>query len=185
MNHTKLLVMVRQRKHQAGFTLLEMLIVIALIAILATVALPTFFSTTRKARGKAEVAPMFADLRQRLESFHQENGVYPANIGEGTTHPATPTDIKQTLYPLPAAWLALKVRPSGPDEVHCGYTWVTGVANDGANIGAQGTTFGFTPPAVNWYYLLAHCNLDGNAGVDSYYFSSSVDPKIDVRNEGR
>jgi len=177
--------MASQRRPQAGFTLIELLVVIALIAILATVALPSFFSTSRKARGKAEVAPLFSDLRQRLESFHQENGLYPATIGEGTTHPATPTDATQSLYPLPATWVALKIRPSGPDEVHCGYTWVTGIADDGTNIGAEGTAFGFTAPAVNWYYLLAHCDLDGNVGVDSYYFTSSVDPQIRVRNEGR
>ena len=67
----------------------------------------------------------------------------------------------------------------------CGYTWVSGLADDGTNIGAEGAAFGFTAPAVNWYYLLAHCDLDGNSAVDSYYFSSSVDTKIQVRNESR
>jgi general secretion pathway protein G len=177
--------MASQRRPQAGFTLLEVLVVVALIAILATVALPAFFSTSRKARGKAEVQPMFSDLRQRMESYHQENGLYPANIGEGTLHPAVPTNAAQTLFPLPATWLAIKVRPSGPDEVYCGYTWVTGLADDGANVGAEGTAFGFAAPAVNWYYLLAQCDLDGSAALDSFYFSSSVDTKIQVRNEGR
>ena len=175
----------RRSRHQSGFTLIELLVVIALIAILATIALPSFFRTGRKARGMAEVQPMFSDLRQRLESFHQENGIYPANIGEGTTHPAAPTDAKQTLFPLPASWVSLQIRPSGSDQVFCGYTWVSGLADDGTNIGAEGAAFGFTAPAVNWYYLLAHCDLDGNTAVDSYYFSSSVDTKIQVRNESR
>jgi len=173
------------RKAQAGFTMIEVMVVVALIAILATIAIPSFFNTSRKAKASAEVQPMFSDLRQRLESFHQENGVYPATIGESTTHPATPSNTKQSLIPMPAPWVAIKLRPSGSDEVFCGYTWVTGLADDGANIGAQGTAFGFTAPAVNWYYLLAHCDLDGVPAVDSYYFSSSVDPKIKSSNDGR
>jgi prepilin-type N-terminal cleavage/methylation domain-containing protein len=175
----------RRARHQSGFTLIEMLVVIALIAILATIALPSFFRTGRKARGMAEVQPMFSDLRQRIEAFHQENGLYPATIGEGPTHPATPTETKQTLYPLPAAWVALKIRPSGPDEVNCGYTWVSGLPDDGTNIGAQGAAFGFTAPAVNWYYLLAHCDMDGDPGVDAYYFTRSDDTALVRQNEGR
>ncbi|MEJ7603173.1 MAG: type II secretion system protein [Kofleriaceae bacterium] len=175
----------RRARHERGFTLIEMLVVIALIAILATVALPSFFSTSRRAKGMAEVQPLFSDLRQRMESFAQENGLYPASIGEGTLHPAVPAAQPQTLFPLPATWTALKLRPSGSDQVRCGYTWVSGLRDDPTNIGSEGTAFGFTAPAVNWYYLLAHCDLDGDSSVDSYYFSSSVDPKIRARNEGR
>ncbi len=74
----------------------------------------------------------------------------------------------------------------GPDAVYCGYTWVTGLANDGANLGPIGAAapFLFTAPATDWYYLLAKCDMDGDGSVFSYYFSSSIDTTILKLNEG-
>jgi prepilin-type N-terminal cleavage/methylation domain-containing protein len=173
-----------KRRREAGFTLIEVMVTVAIIAILAAIAVPSFFREARKAKGSAEVQPIFNDLRSRMEQYHQENGVYPATIGEGTLHPLTQTAQKQTLLPLPATWTALRVRITGNDMVYCGYTWVSGLPNDNSNVGPQGTAFAFTPPATNWYYLLAHCNLDGNPAVDGYYFSSSVDPTFRSVNDG-
>ncbi len=161
------------------------MIVVALIAILAAIAIPAFFGDSRKAKANAEVSPIFSDLRTRMDQYFQENGTYPANIGEATTNPTTPSTTQQSLLPLPTAWSDLKVRISNGTSVYCGYTWVSGAASSNANVGAQGTFFGFTPPATPWYYLLAHCDMDGSATLDSYYFSSSVDPTIQKRNEGR
>ena len=176
--------MTRRRTHQGGFTLIEVMVVVALIAVLATVALPAFIGTTRKAKGDAEVSPMFSDLRTRMDQYIQENGIYPTSIGEATTWPVTPTTTQQAINPLPPEWTPIKVRISGASQVYCGYTWVTGLASDSSAIGAQGTLFGFTAPTVNWYYLLAHCDFDGDPAVDSYYFTSSVDPTILKLNEG-
>ncbi len=170
---------------QSGFTLIEMMMTVALIGVLAAIAIPSFFKETRKAKGSSEVQPIFNDLRTRMEEYMQENGVYPATIGESTLWPTTPGTTKQSLLPLPTAWSNLRVRITGNDMVYCGYTWVTGLANVGTNIGTQGTAFGFTAPATNWYYLIARCNMDGNSSVDAYYFSSSVDPTFRYVNDGR
>jgi len=172
------------RDRQAGFTLIEMMVTIAVILILATIALPSFFGESRKTKAFSEVQPMFNDLRIRLEQFLQESGKYPDTIGEATLHPSGPLGTaKQPLLPMPDAWDKLKVRISGPDQVNCGYTWVTGPANGGA-IGTQAAAFGFTTPTTNWYYLLAVCDMDGDPALLSYYFTSSVDPTIQRRNEG-
>jgi prepilin-type N-terminal cleavage/methylation domain-containing protein len=169
---------------QRGFTLVEIMIVVAIVGVLAAIAVPMFSGTSRKAKGMSEVAPYFQDFRTRMDQYQQENGVYPPTIGEGTFHPATPGAQKQTVLPLPAEWTALRMRISGSTDVYCGYTWATGLANDSSNIGTvAATSFGFTVPATNWYYLLAKCNLDGTGG-SSYYFTSSVDPSIRKLNEG-
>jgi prepilin-type N-terminal cleavage/methylation domain-containing protein len=180
--------MSRALQRQRGFTLIEILIVVAMIGVLVAIALPVFSGTSRKAKGSAEVAPYFQDFRTRMDQYQQENGVYPPTIGEDTVHPATPGARKQNILPMPTTWTALRLRPSGSSEVYCGYTWVTGLANDGNNIGpiaaaAAPNGFGFTAPATNWYYLLAKCNLDGTGGF-SYYFTSSVDTAIRKLNEG-
>jgi hypothetical protein len=91
----------------------------------------------------------------------------------------------QPLTPLPATWIPAKIRITNSSEVFCGYTWVTGTANNSTGVGAEATAFGFTVPETSsWYYILAKCDLDDNAAVDSYYFTSSVDPTVLKRNEG-
>lgn len=179
----------RMRDRESGFTLIELLVTIAVISILAAIALPSFFSESRKTKAFSEVQPIFNDLRVRLEQYLQENGKYPPKIGEGTLHPAVPGTTKQPLDPLPDAWRAIKVRISGNDEVYCGYTWATGLANDNANIGPQASTaapngFEFPTPTTDWYYLLAKCDMDGDSKVFSWYFTSSTNPTILKLHEG-
>ncbi|HWO23325.1 MAG TPA: prepilin-type N-terminal cleavage/methylation domain-containing protein [Kofleriaceae bacterium] len=176
------------RERQRGFTLLELMIAVAVVAILAAVAYPIFTGTSRKAKAESEVAPYFQDFRTRMAEHQQERGAYPGSLGEDAVHPANPGARKQSIFPLPDAWTALRLRPSGSHDVYCGYTWVTGLANDGANIGAVAAAappngFGFVAPATSWYYLLAKCNLDG-VGAASYYFTDSVDPSIRKLNPG-
>jgi prepilin-type N-terminal cleavage/methylation domain-containing protein len=175
----------RQRRGQRGFTLVEVMIVAALVAVLVAIAIPVFTSTSRKAKGEAEVATYFQDLRTRMVEYQQERGVYPPAQTESSIHPANPGARKQTIFPVPNAWDAIRMRPSGSTDVYCGYTWVTGLAGQSGNIGqlAQ-NSFGFTAPATDWYYLLATCNLDG-AGGTSHYFTDSVDTSIRKLNEGQ
>jgi prepilin-type N-terminal cleavage/methylation domain-containing protein len=175
------------RHRESGVTLLELLFVVAVISILATIALPSFFSESRKAKAFSEVQPMFNDLRVRLEQHMQERGRYPATIGETNLHPTnTPGTNKLSIHPVPTAWQNIRVRPTGNDEVYCGYTWVTGLANQGTNIGTQASAapFNFTAPSTDWYYLLAKCDMNGDGSVFSFYFTSSANPTIQKLNEG-
>jgi prepilin-type N-terminal cleavage/methylation domain-containing protein len=174
------------RSAEVGFTLIEMLIVIAMIGILAAIALPMFLTESRKAKGNTEVHSYFADLHTRLANYLSENGQYPADTdqSEATTWPVTPGVAQQAIYPWPASWDNLRMSHSAESNVYCGYTWVTGLANDATNIGPIATSFGFTVPTIDWYYIIAHCDLDGNPGVDTYYFASNIDPTVLSQNEG-
>jgi type IV pilus assembly protein PilE len=179
------------RDRESGFTLLELMVAVVVVSILAAIAIPSFFSETRKARAAAEVAPMFNDLRVRLEQYLQENGVYPDTLGEIAMHPtATPTSATLPLLPLPPSWQALRVRISGPDQVRCGYTWVTSRSANGtvgptaSNAGPMATAFSFVPPIGDWYYLLAKCKMDANHALFSWYFTSSSDATLQKQNDG-
>jgi prepilin-type N-terminal cleavage/methylation domain-containing protein len=184
------------RDRESGFTLIEVMAAVAVVSILAAIAIPSFFGETRKARAAAEVAPMFNDLRIRLEQYLQENGVYPDTLGETTLYPtanptSTPLPLQTPLQPLPATWRAIKVTPSGPDEVRCGYTWVTSRSGNGAigptaaNAGPEAAVFAFVPPDRDWYYLLAKCKFDNTHTTYSWYFTSSLDATIKKDNEGQ
>lgn len=169
---------------QAGFTLVEILVAVALIGILAAIAVISFGKQARKTRG-SEVNAVFTALRVAQEQYHVENGTYlSTGTGETNIHPATPIKTAQTFYPLPTSWISLRVDlPS--DRGYCGYVVRAGRGGDSTNIGAKAAEFGFAvAPVTDWYYLLARCDLDGNTTRDSYYFSWSGDTRVQKQNEG-
>ncbi len=59
-----------------GFTLIELMIVVAIIALLASVALPKFANTTDAAKA-ANVQGNLANLRTAISMFKAKNGDYP------------------------------------------------------------------------------------------------------------
>jgi type II secretory pathway pseudopilin PulG len=179
--------------------LLELAFVVAIIGILAGIAVPSFFATSGKSKATAEVTTMFSDLRTRLDQYYLENGLYPPTQSEAATWPAIPSTSSQPLLPLPVDWgvgpvggpPGLRVRLSNDSDVYCGYAWITGraavvinVPNDVGNVGPIATSLGYTPPVTDWYYLFAHCDLDGDGSVDGYYISDRVDTSIRSVNPG-
>ena len=176
--------MTRSRNQQSGFTLIELMVVVVLVGILAAIALPSFAGQTRKAKGDSEVGAFFAELKVREEQYAVENGAYlSTGTGETATFPATPSAGGQVLGTLPATWQALKVR-TPESSARCGYVAIAGTRTDAAGTMAT-TSFGYAPPAKNWFYILAHCDLDGNNAVDSYYFISNDNSKIQKTNYGQ
>jgi type IV pilus assembly protein PilE len=63
-----------------GFTLIEMMIVVAIIAILASIAIPAYGDYVRKSQ-VSEATANLMEYRTRMEQFYQDNrnyGVAPA-----------------------------------------------------------------------------------------------------------
>jgi len=73
-----------QRKEQ-GFTIIELLIVIIVIGILATLVITTFSGIQRNARNRTREADINA-LHSQIEYYYGQNGNYPtlANINDAT-----------------------------------------------------------------------------------------------------
>ena len=69
-----------RQARQAGFTLLELMITVAVIAILSAVAIPQFADYTK--RGKIpEATATLSDLRLRAESYYANNRTYVPGAG--------------------------------------------------------------------------------------------------------
>jgi type IV pilus assembly protein PilE len=65
----------RYQQVQAGFTLVELMMVTAIIAILAGIALPNYQNYVKKSR-IAEATGALADYRVKLEQYYQDNRTY-------------------------------------------------------------------------------------------------------------
>ncbi|NCD07948.1 MAG: prepilin-type N-terminal cleavage/methylation domain-containing protein [Negativicutes bacterium] len=106
-------------KNKKGFTLVELVVVIAILGILAGIAIPRFMDATATARG----AKIVADLRtidSAIKMYNAKAGALPTTTGQLTAEAPTATP---PTYQLMASW---PVPPAGAAKI----TNNSGVAKD-------------------------------------------------------
>lgn len=67
-------------RNQKGFTLIELMIVVAIIAILAAIAIPLYLSYTAKAQG-TEAMTLMDGVKSAVASYYNEHGAFPTGYG--------------------------------------------------------------------------------------------------------
>jgi general secretion pathway protein G/type IV pilus assembly protein PilA len=66
-------------KEEKGFTLIELIVVVAVLGILATIAVPRVIRVTEKANTNTEQANLTI-IKNALERYYAENGDYPDEL---------------------------------------------------------------------------------------------------------
>src|SRR5689334_8990379 len=89
--------MFKRLKGQKGFTLIELMIVVAIIGILAAIAIPNFLQYQMKSR-QSEAKTNLQAIRTSEIAFQAERGCYIGAAGEGVVVPAAGTKT------VPAPW---------------------------------------------------------------------------------
>ena len=115
---------------QRGFTLIELAIVMAMIALLLTFALPRYFDGLERAK-ETVLRQDLKTMRDAIEQFHADRGIYPETLEDLVTQRylhAVPVD---PISESPETWVGTP--PPEPErgmiyDIHSG---AEGQAQDG------------------------------------------------------
>jgi len=100
------------KRKNKGFTLIEMMIVVAIIALLATIAIPNYINFQKKAK-TAEAKSNLGAIRTCEEAYHADKDTYLA-CGVAPATASTGVPVAWTNGgAAPAAWASIGYEPKG------------------------------------------------------------------------
>jgi general secretion pathway protein G len=96
-----------------GFTLVELLVVMAIIALLLTIALPRYMQSVEKSR-EAVLRANLALTRQMLDKYFEDNGKYPDGLDSLVSNKYLRSIPQDPMTGSGASWII--IAPAAPDS---------------------------------------------------------------------
>jgi prepilin-type N-terminal cleavage/methylation domain-containing protein len=146
-----------RRRPQLGFTLVELVIVLAVMGLLASMAVP-MYQTLIITSKKSERAIVIRNMEEAFFSYlndHQQQFQYPSGTDSSWTwlsyNPPPPFNgVKKPFVPTVWGWNDFAYQPSGDLYYHY-------------------YAYGSITPGFSYFYVATVGDLDGN-GVLAYYY---------------
>ncbi len=162
--------MINYFRSNRGLTLLELMVVVAIVGILAAVAVPTYMRHVRRSK-TAEAKEFLMDIYQaemtyeadRMRSGGRFIACGPILVGGVPAGGANNVQV-----PLPAAWQTLGVSPG---VIAMRYDFFVAVDGGAAPPNPCGAPL---PPVGNpWFVAIANGDLDGDGAVSTFLITST------------
>ncbi|SRR5258708_4525900 len=162
----------RTRRAESGFTLIELMVVVAIVGALAKVVVPGFFTESRRSSYAAEVSAVFSEVMVKELQYRQEFGTYHS-INKCLAAPSV-TGVKlDTACITPGSdWQKLRANPGLP-TITCAYQVVIGCSP--ADVAGVPAGVKFKQGNGEWFFVVATC---GTGADIQTYVSGSANSKI-------
>jgi prepilin-type N-terminal cleavage/methylation domain-containing protein len=194
------------RRAQIGFTLIELMIVVAIIGVLAVIA-GTAFRRYMDSGRTSEAMAMLGEIRAKEEAYRAEFSTYYGwSGGSELSVNALPAVDNTTCFsggnkepcpkPVPATswtgtwlnWQQLGIN-APKTQLTCGYVVNYGSGTGGAGAGFPSGTLGSNILGSNalnvpWWYAVAICDNDGNPTTANATFTTAYNTtNVSAQNE--
>ena len=152
---------------RAGYTLVELMVVVAIVAVLAAIALPAYNSYVKKAK-TTEAVTFLGEIRLAQESYFGEYKEYCNASGDATSwNPdSTPDENYQTWDDGLGNWDHLGVRPAG-GKILFSYVTVAGRASVSPSARGFSDDRGYAGTR-DWFISSAIADLDGDGTMVTF-----------------
>ena len=131
------------REKHAGFTLIELMIVVAILGIIAAVALPSYQDSVMRSR-RVDAKSALLQGAQAMEKFHTENNTYVGAVLATIYSNTSPDGFYALSFSAGpgAASYTLQAVPQGAqaNDTVCGTFTINQVGTKGANGAVPGPT---------------------------------------------
>lgn len=122
-------------KTAKAFTLIELMVVMAIIAILLTIALPKYFGSVEKSK-EAALKQDLRTMRDALDKYYGDNGKYPDSLEELTLKKYLRTIPPDPMTDSEATWVVVAPASTGKGKVYDVKSGAEGAAADGTAFAA-------------------------------------------------
>ena len=161
------------RRRPSGFTLIELMVVVAIIGILSSIAIPSFRNMQLRSK-QAERAVMTRAIDQALEDYYMREGRYPRgspndSYFSGSWNPSWPPTTERRPWNRTASM----------------GDWPTLSIQIGGNLYYSYYAYAYAYPGYRIRYVYAYGDLDGDRQYNftyhyAYHYASGGVPEIYV-----